>query len=104
MDLVDDSDINQGQYDWRDDVLAVSLPGSLVRRSAWVDLGGLDRAFRGFGDSADPLDIDGLVYGVSGGSTTIDVGASFGIGAPGQHTIKLVGFDDLQDSNFAALA
>ena len=53
VDLVDESDINQGQYDWRDDVLAVSLPGSLVRRSAWVDLGGLDRAFRGFGDSAD---------------------------------------------------
>ena len=64
----------------------------------------LDLLAYGFGDSADPLDIDGLVYGVSGGSTTIDVGASFGIGAPGQHTIKLVGFDGLDDSNFAALA
>lgn len=53
VDLVDDSDINQGQYDSRDDVLSVSLPGSLVRRSAWVDLGGLDNAYRGFGDSAD---------------------------------------------------
>src|SRR6188768_2655743 len=53
VDLVDDNDINQGQYDSRDDVLAVSLTGALVRRDAWVALGGLDPAFRGFGDSAD---------------------------------------------------
>jgi len=53
VDLIDDLDINQGQYDWRDDVLSVSLAGALVRRDVWVELGGLDPAYRGFGDSAD---------------------------------------------------
>lgn len=53
VDLVDDNDINQGQYDWRDDVLAVSMAGALVRRDVWAALGGLDESYRGFGDSAD---------------------------------------------------
>lgn len=53
VDLVDDNDINQGQYDFRDDVLAVSMAGALVSREAWIALGGLDPAYRGFGDSAD---------------------------------------------------
>jgi len=53
VDLVDDNDINQGQYDARDDVLAVSLAGALVRRDAWTKLGGLDDSYRGFGESAD---------------------------------------------------
>ncbi len=53
VDLVDDNDINQGQYDFRDDVLAVSIAGALVRRETWTELGGLDAAYRGFGDSAD---------------------------------------------------
>ncbi|MGC4175560.1 glycosyltransferase family 2 protein, partial [Demequina sp.] len=53
VDLVDDNDINQGQYDWRDDVLAVSAAGALVRRDAWEQLGGFDPSYRGFGESAD---------------------------------------------------
>jgi len=53
VDLVDDSDINQGQYDYRDDVLAVSMAGALVRADVWTQLRGLDGAYRGFGDSAD---------------------------------------------------
>ena len=53
IDLVDDNDINQGQYDYRDDVLAVSMAGALVRRATWTELGGLDDAYRGFGESAD---------------------------------------------------
>ena len=53
VDLVDDNDINQGQYDARDDVLAVSMTGALVRRDLWAQLGGLDNAYRSFGDSVD---------------------------------------------------
>lgn len=53
VDLVDDNDINQGQYDWRDDVLAVSAAGALFRRDAWEALGGFDDGYRGFGESAD---------------------------------------------------
>ena len=53
IDLVEDNDINQGQYDFRDDVLAVSMAGALVRRDVWERLGGLDDAYRGFGESAD---------------------------------------------------
>ena len=45
-------------------------------------------------------DITDLVYSIAGGSTTIDVGASFGLSAAGLNTIKLLGFDDLADSNF----
>uniref|UniRef100_UPI0025D57878 glycosyltransferase family 2 protein n=1 Tax=Demequina sp. TaxID=2050685 RepID=UPI0025D57878 len=51
IDLVDEDDINQGQYDERDDVLAASLAGSLVRREVWEEFGGLEAAYRGFGDS-----------------------------------------------------
>jgi GT2 family glycosyltransferase len=53
VDLVDDLDINQGQYDYRDDVLAVSMAGALVSRDVWTTLGGFDDAYRGFGGSAD---------------------------------------------------
>ncbi|WP_062380361.1 glycosyltransferase [Demequina pelophila] len=51
IDLVDQDDINQGQYDDRDDVLGASLAGALVRRDVWEELGGLEPAYRGFGDS-----------------------------------------------------
>lgn len=51
IDLVDEDDINQGQYDDRDDVLAVSLAGAVVRREAWEGIGGLETIYRGFGDS-----------------------------------------------------
>ncbi|WP_082110095.1 glycosyltransferase [Demequina phytophila] len=51
IDLVDEDDINQGQYDEREDVLAASLAGALVRRDVWEQVGGLEPAYRGFGDS-----------------------------------------------------
>nr|WP_084124209.1 glycosyltransferase [Demequina sp. NBRC 110054] len=51
--LVEEDDVNQGQHDSRDDVLAVSLAGALVRRDWWVESGGTDDAYRGFGESLD---------------------------------------------------
>ncbi len=51
INLVDDDDINQGQYDARDDVLAVSLAGALVRREVWEAFRGLDSAYGAFGTS-----------------------------------------------------
>lgn len=51
--LAAEDDINQGQYDVRDDVLAVSLAGALVSRHAWELFGGLDPGYRGFGDSIE---------------------------------------------------
>ncbi len=51
--LVVEDDIDQGQHDWREDVMAVSLGGALVRRSAWEELGGLDRGYAGFGESLE---------------------------------------------------
>lgn len=50
--LVDTDDINQGQYDARDDVLAVSLAAALVRRDVWSQFEGFDPGFDGFGESA----------------------------------------------------
>lgn len=49
--LVEEQDVNQGQYDDRDDVLAVSLGGALVRREVWDQLGGLDLALDGWSES-----------------------------------------------------
>ncbi|MDN4482659.1 glycosyltransferase [Demequina lignilytica] len=51
IDLVDEDDINQGQYDEREDVLGASLAGALVRREAWERLGGVEPAYRGYGSS-----------------------------------------------------
>ncbi|MFW2513113.1 glycosyltransferase family 2 protein [Demequina sp. SO4-13] len=51
--LVEEEDVNQGQYDDRDDVLAVSLGGSLVRREAWDLLGGTDPGCDGWSESLD---------------------------------------------------
>lgn len=39
---VQPGEIDQGQADWRQDVLAVGLPGMLVRESTLRDVGGLD--------------------------------------------------------------
>ncbi|WP_114855578.1 hypothetical protein [Brachybacterium sp. YJGR34] len=39
---VDPGEIDQGQADWRHDVLAVALPGMLVREQTLSDVGGLD--------------------------------------------------------------
>ncbi|GAA1712184.1 hypothetical protein [Brachybacterium phenoliresistens] len=41
---VEPGEIDQGQLDWREDVLAVALPGMLVRESTLVDVGGFDAA------------------------------------------------------------
>ncbi|MDN4471673.1 glycosyltransferase family 2 protein [Demequina zhanjiangensis] len=51
--LVEEDDVNQGQHDSREDVLAVSLAGALVRRDWWHESGGIDDSYRGFGDSLD---------------------------------------------------
>lgn len=51
--LVVEDDINQGQHDWREDVLAVSLAGALVRRDVFERLGGIDDGYGGFGDSLE---------------------------------------------------
>lgn len=51
--LVVEDDINQGQHDWREDVMAVSLAGALVRREAFDALGRLDAGYQGFGDSLE---------------------------------------------------
>ena len=51
--LVVEDDINQGQHDWREDVLAVSLAAALVRRDAFERLGGIDSGYVGFGDSLE---------------------------------------------------
>ena len=51
--LVMEGDLNQGQHDWRDDVLSASLAAALVRRAAWDRIGGLDRGYQGFGSSLE---------------------------------------------------
>lgn len=51
--LVVEDDINQGQHDWREDVMAVSLAAALVRRDAFDALGRLDTGYQGFGDSLE---------------------------------------------------
>lgn len=50
---IDDTEIDQGQHDAREDVLAVGLAGSLVRASVWRQVGGTDPAYGQLGDSTD---------------------------------------------------
>lgn len=50
---IDDTEIDQGQHDSREDVLAVGLAGALVRTSVWREIGGTDPAYGQFGDSTD---------------------------------------------------
>lgn len=50
---IDDTEIDQGQHDAREDVLAVGLAGALVRRSVWTQLGGTDPEAGPFGDGLD---------------------------------------------------
>lgn len=50
---IDDTEIDQGQHDAREDVLAVGLAGALVRESVWRELGGTDPEYGAFGDGLD---------------------------------------------------
>ncbi|ACZ20857.1 predicted glycosyltransferase [Sanguibacter keddieii DSM 10542] len=50
---VEDGELEQGQHDSRDDVLAVGLTGALVRTAVWVELRGTDPTYGVFGDSLD---------------------------------------------------
>ncbi|MFI8525517.1 glycosyltransferase [Promicromonospora sukumoe] len=50
---IDDTEIDQGQHDSREDVLAVGLAGALVRVAVWREVGGTDPAYGPFGDSTD---------------------------------------------------
>ncbi len=50
---IDHTEIDQGQHDAREDVLAVGLAGALVRRAVWAELGGTDPEAGVFGDSLD---------------------------------------------------
>lgn len=50
---IDDTEIDQGQHDAREDVLAVGLAGALVRAHVWAELGGTDPEVGPFGDGLD---------------------------------------------------
>ncbi|WP_170023636.1 glycosyltransferase [Isoptericola jiangsuensis] len=50
---IDDSEIDQGQHDANEDVLAVGLAGALVRRSVWEQLRGTDPEAGRYGDGLD---------------------------------------------------
>lgn len=50
---VEPGELDQGQHDSREDVLAVGLAGALVRRSVWDELGGTDPAYGLYGDGLD---------------------------------------------------
>ncbi|MDR0945131.1 MAG: glycosyltransferase, partial [Bifidobacteriaceae bacterium] len=48
-----DGELDQGQYDQREDVLGVGSAGMLIRADAWAELGGLDPWLGPFGDGLD---------------------------------------------------
>lgn len=50
---IEDDEIDQGQYDHVDDVLAVGIAGALVRRDVWAKTGGPDPALGPFGDGLE---------------------------------------------------
>ncbi len=50
---LDEPEMDQGQHDAREDVLAVGLAGALVRRDVWDQLGGPDPALGPYGDGLD---------------------------------------------------
>lgn len=50
---VEPGELDQGQHDGREDVLAVGLAGALVRRSVWDELGGTDPTYGVYGDGLD---------------------------------------------------
>ncbi len=51
--MADADDLDQGQHYAREDALAVSLAGALVRRRVWEELGGTDPAYGSFGSGLD---------------------------------------------------
>jgi GT2 family glycosyltransferase len=53
LSLAEGDDVNQGQHDAMEDVLAVGLAGAIVTRGVWKRLEGTDPAYGRFGDSAD---------------------------------------------------
>ncbi|WP_149202586.1 glycosyltransferase [Actinotalea subterranea] len=50
---LEEPEVDQGQHDGRDDVLAVGVAGALVRRDVWETLGGTDPALGPYGDGLD---------------------------------------------------
>ncbi|GEO34445.1 glycosyltransferase [Cellulomonas aerilata] len=50
---VEPGEVDQGQHDGREDVLAVGLAGALVRRDVWDELGGTEPSLGPFGDGLD---------------------------------------------------
>ena len=50
---LDGPELDQGQYDAREDVLAVGTAGALVRRDVWDELDGPDPALGVYGDGLD---------------------------------------------------
>ncbi|MCB2174981.1 MAG: glycosyltransferase family 2 protein [Actinomycetales bacterium] len=50
---LDDVEVDQGQHDGREDVLAVGLAGALVSRDVWSALGGPDPVLGPYGDGLD---------------------------------------------------
>jgi GT2 family glycosyltransferase len=50
---IDGVELDQGQRDEVDEVLAVGTAGALIRRDMWVRLGGLDPAWSTYGDDVD---------------------------------------------------
>ena len=50
---LDDVEVDQGQHDGREDVLAVGLAGALVSRDVWTALGGPDPVLGPYGDGLD---------------------------------------------------
>ncbi|MEA5456199.1 glycosyltransferase family 2 protein [Sinomonas sp. JGH33] len=53
LSLIDDDEQDQGQYDDRSDMFAVSAAGMLVRRDVWDALRGFDPALPATGDDVD---------------------------------------------------
>lgn len=50
---VEPGEVDQGQHDSRDDVLAVGLTGALVRLNVWTEMRGTDPTYGVFGDGLD---------------------------------------------------
>ncbi len=53
LNIAEGDDLDQGQHDAMEDVLAVGLAGAIVTRGVWTRLEGTDAAYGRFGDSAD---------------------------------------------------